>query len=78
MVLFTSVAVTFIPPQLVSGLFGMNVKVPFFDGFEEELQDKNLSFWEKIFPYVPFISIVLCSILFASTLLCIFKTKKII
>jgi len=81
MVIFTSVAVTFIPPQLITGLFGMNVKVPFYDGWIEEevpVEGEELNFWQNLKPYLPFTLIVVIGIGFSMTLLCVFKRQKII
>ena len=75
MMVFTSIAVLFIPPQLLSGLMGMNVSIPFQDGAE---LDPDMDFWDVLLKYLPFISILLIGTIFSMSMLCFFKCQKLI
>jgi len=78
MVVFTSVAVMFIPPQLATGLFGMNVKIPYSAGWEEEEIPEEWTAWDRFKPFIPFTSIICIGIGFSLCMLCLFKKQKII
>ena len=79
MLVFTSAAVLFLPPQVIAGLFGMNVRVPFQDFFSDSRAEEELTFTEEyIIPYLPFAAIVLLAVLFSLTLFCLFRKSKLI
>lgn len=78
MMVFTSVTVTFIPPTLMTGLFGMNVKIPFADGWQEEVIPEDATNWERFEPYLPFTVIIIFGLGLSIGLLKLFRNKKII
>jgi hypothetical protein len=69
MTIFSCLAIIFLPPTLISGLFGMNVNVPFqTTGEDVDLDGK--SFWYLLFVHNgPFWMIALSSVLISLSLI---------
>jgi len=62
MLIFSVMAIIFIPPQVIGGIMGMNVRVPF--------QDYEGS--------TPFVCVILVIVFFMSVIALIFKKLKFI
>ena len=69
MTIFSVLAIIFMPPTLVTGLFGMNVNVPFQTfGEDDDISDKSL--WYLLTVHNgPFFLIAITSVLLSATLL---------
>ena len=69
MTIFSVLAIIFMPPTLITGLFGMNVNVP-FQTFGEDVDLNDKSLWYMLTVHNgPFFSITIISILMSVSLL---------
>jgi Mg2+ and Co2+ transporter CorA len=78
MTIFSVLAIIFMPPTLITGLFGMNVNVP-FQTYGEDVDLNEKSLWYVMTVHNgPFFTIALLSILMSISLLFGFQKMNLL
>ena len=78
MTIFSVLAIIFMPPTLITGLFGMNVNIP-FQTFGEDVDLHEKSLWYMMTTHNgPFFLIAIMSILLSGSLLLSFHKMNLL